>query len=42
MTTFLMAGTLAIGATAGWMLENRYGTKLSRWAQQQLDRLLGG
>ncbi|HVT59595.1 MAG TPA: hypothetical protein VHR45_14480 [Thermoanaerobaculia bacterium] len=35
----LTAGTLAIGATAGWMLEQRYGESVLRWARLRLGRL---
>jgi hypothetical protein len=38
---FLMASTLAIGATAGWMLEQQYGAALVRWGQRQIERLRG-
>jgi len=30
------AGTLAIGATAGMMLEQRFGAALARWCRRQL------
>ncbi|HVT18371.1 MAG TPA: hypothetical protein VHQ90_19620 [Thermoanaerobaculia bacterium] len=37
----LMAATLAIGATAGWKLEQRYGVLVVRWGRQQLERIRG-
>jgi hypothetical protein len=36
--TFIFAG--AIGATAGWLIEHRFGDPLRRWGIAQLDRLL--
>jgi hypothetical protein len=33
------AGTLAIGATAGMMLEQRFGAKVAQWCRRQLFRL---
>jgi hypothetical protein len=32
------AGTLAIGATAGMMLEQRYGSRVMLWCRRQLGR----
>jgi hypothetical protein len=32
------AGTLAIGATAGMMLEQRFGEQLAHWCRRQLAR----
>jgi len=32
------AGTLAIGATAGMMLEQRFGTQVADWCRRQLAR----
>jgi hypothetical protein len=36
MVTFV--GTLAIGAVAGWMLEQQFGTKMVRWYRMQQMR----
>jgi hypothetical protein len=35
--TFVFAS--AIGATAGWIIEQRFGDALRRWALAHLDRL---
>jgi|HubBroStandDraft_3_1064219.scaffolds.fasta_scaffold1133401_1 hypothetical protein len=35
--TFVFAS--AIGATAGWLIEQRFGDPLRRWGLAQLDRL---
>jgi hypothetical protein len=32
------AGTLAIGATAGMMLEQRFGNQVKQWCREQLGR----
>jgi hypothetical protein len=32
------AGTLAIGATAGMMLEQRFGAQVAQWCRRQLAR----
>jgi hypothetical protein len=32
------AGTLAIGATAGMMLEQRFGNQVMEWCRRQLGR----
>jgi hypothetical protein len=34
------AGTLAIGATAGMMLEQRFGDTVVQWCRRQLARRL--
>jgi hypothetical protein len=31
----------AIGATAGWMLEQHCGDAMRRWGYEQLERLFG-
>jgi hypothetical protein len=36
--TLITAGTLAIGATAGMMLEQRFGDTLVQWCRRQLAR----
>ena len=36
--TFVFAS--AIGATAGWIIEQHFGDTLRRWGLDQLDRLL--
>jgi hypothetical protein len=32
------AGTLAIGATAGMLLEQRFGARVVQWCRRQLER----
>jgi hypothetical protein len=34
----LFAATLAVGATAGWMLEHRFGRVVARWGRMQISR----
>jgi hypothetical protein len=39
--TILTAGTLAVGATAGMMLEQRFGDRVAEWWRSRLARLFG-
>lgn len=34
----LFAATLAVGATAGWMLEQRFGRTVARWGRMKISR----
>lgn len=38
MMVILTAGTLAVGATAGMMLEQRFGDRLADWWRRRLGR----
>jgi hypothetical protein len=37
----LTAGSLAVGATAGMMLEQRFGDRVANWWRRRLARLRG-